>query len=118
MNPCPKPKTKKSAPFDKFIRSEGCEICGQPARGAHQNLGYGYTAGKASSIQQLGLCDDHHNMGRKSEHNGQVTFWASHFGVYQDDFPTWGLYREHVDGLKAKLIIKNINKYLGQGGRL
>ena len=117
MTPYPKIKTKKSAAYEKFIRSKPCMICGGPARFAHQNLGYGCMGGKSSSIQGLPLCDDCHNMGEKSEHSGQIRFWANHFRLYGDECKPV-LIDEYINGLKAMEMLKLLNEFLGTGGKL
>jgi hypothetical protein len=118
ISPFQKRKTYRSAKYLAWIRSRPCVSTGGPARAAHQNLGKGHMGGKASDIQALPLSDDAHNMGGQSEHRGQVTFWSNVFHLSEDDFGSWALFREHVEGCKARLILEYINEYLETGGKL
>jgi len=112
------PKTYTNRQYLDFIRSKPCIRCDRPAVAAHQNLGQGCMAGKASDIQALPLCNDCHNMAGRSEHRGQVTFWADVLHINRDDFATWHLFKEHVEGCKALLILRYIAEYLRNGGKL
>jgi len=64
-----------------FIRSEPCVFGGFGCLGdvvpAHQNLGYGMTAGKIHDRWTLPLCMGHHTIFTNAEHRGSKTFWEN-----------------------------------------
>jgi len=63
FTPCPKQKRWYSAKYEKWVREQGCIICGQPGQ-VHHAKGIGNLSGvalKAPSWAAMCLCQYHHD---------------------------------------------------------
>ena len=80
MNPQPKQKRIICKPYLDWLKTQRCVKTNDTATEdrtvdpCHQNLGYGFMAGKGHDIFALPLRSDKH----KEEHRGHKTFWRGY----------------------------------------